>query len=212
MANYLTFRLDASVDGATREAVVEFLNKRTESHCVCYEISDVTKKPHYQGWMYTNLSKQTMSNYIKKRWPGATGTRRGRSSGKYSCVPVKKETYVGYTLKGTPTELPDIVSGQLPIGYDLEAEHRKWWSNQASTVPASVHVVEEGIDVFTGYDWGDANVIDKRTIVVGWLCTKYSRRGQNSFLFKNYVNGILNETCPEHKAEFIRQVAQSERW
>lgn len=212
MAQMLTFRVD-EVEGVTRASVQEFVSKNSTSHCICYEISDVQQKPHYQGWIVTELSIQTMQNRIKKQWPAVKGASRGRGSGKYSCAKVRKDTYQAYCLKGTPTELPDIVSGVLPVGYDLEAEHRKWWSNHASTSPRKVHIVEEGITVFSSREWpADFDVCAKRAEVCDWLKGKYQGRGQNSFLFKNYINGILNEVCEEHYQEFRRQVAYSDRW
>lgn len=212
MARQLTFRVDV-VEGVTRESVVEFVSSNSTSHCVCYEISEKTKKPHYQGWIWTDVTEQTMKNRIKKKWPAVAGKQRGRSSGKYSCAPVRKSTYEAYCLKGTESELPDIVTGQLPMGYDLEAEHRKWWSQYASSIPKSVHVVEEGIEVFSSKEWpSDYDVCAKRGEVCDWLKSKYSGRGQNSFLFKNYINGILNEVCQEHYQEFRRQIVYADRW
>lgn len=212
MARHLTFRVDA-IEGVTRESVREFLTANSTSHCVCFEISDKTQKPHYQGWMWTDWTGVTIGKRMKEKWPSIVSHTRGRGKGKFSCAPVKKSTYMSYCLKGTSTELPDIVSGQLPVGYDLEAEHRKWWSQHASACPKDVHIVEEGITVFTSAGWpDDYDVCAKRREVLEWLMGKYKGRGQNSFLMKNYINGILNEVCPTHREEFIRQVAHAERW
>lgn len=212
MARQLTFRLDV-VEGVTRESVVAFVTRNSASHLVVHEISEKTHKPHYQGWIWTDVTEQTMKNRIKKQWPAVASTQRGRGTGKYSCAPVRKQTYEAYCLKGTETDLPDIVSGQLPIGYDLESEHRKWWSQYASSSPKKVHIVEEGIAVFSSREWPrDVDIFVKRREVLEWLLDKYSGKGQNSFLMKNYINGILNEVCPEHREEFIRQVVYSERF
>lgn len=214
MANKFTFRLD-DVEGVSRESVKAFLSRYAEAHCVCFEISDKTKKPHYQGWVYTNLSSQTMANRIKEAWPAVKSTKRGRSTGKYSCAKIRKDTYEAYCLKGTPTELPDIVSCQNTIeGYDIESMHRQWWSQHASTPSKNVHVVEEGITVFRSYEWSCSSddMIAKRLEVAKWLSIKYAGKGKNTFLFKNYINGILSEVDESYNEQFCAQIAYSDRW
>ncbi len=232
MANLYTFRVDELestevvekdvdgnevtrvIPGVTRESVVSFLSALGCKHVVCREISDVTKKPHYQGWVYLDLSKQTYANRIKKQWPIVCGAKRGRSSGHYSAAEVRKDTYKAYCLKGTPTEQPDVVSMQLaPFEeLDIPAMHRQWWSNQASTVPKHVHIVEEGIEVFKAYEWSSDDMGAKRMDVALWLSNKYSGRGKNSFLFKNYINGILSEIDQDYNKQFCQQIAYTDRW
>lgn len=215
MANHYTFRVD-EVDGVTRDGIISFLTKMNCRHVVAYEISDVTKKPHYQGWVYSDLSIQSWQNKIKQQWPAVRGAGRGRSSGHYSCAPVRKDTYIGYCLKGTSTDLPDVVSMQLaPFEtLDVPSIHRQWWSQQASTTPKKVHVVEEGIAVFRSHDWGHLHddMCAKRAEVAEWIINKYEGRGQNSFLIKNYINGILCVTDPDYKKQFINQLAYTDRW
>lgn len=212
MANYLTFRVD-EVDGVTRESVCSFLTENVGCHVVCFEISDKTKKPHYQGWVRTDLSSQTFANRIKKRWPAVCSNQRGKSTGKYSAAPVRKESYASYILKGTPTELPDIVSKQLPPFevLDVESLHRKWWSQHVSTAPKAVTIVEEGIEVFAHHVWHESQV-HNRLEVAHWLSEKYKGKGKNSFLFKNYINGILSEVNPSYNQEFCRQLAEANYW
>lgn len=215
MSNYYTFRVD-EVEGVTRETVRKFLSDNVGRHCVCYEISDVTKKPHYQGYVYTDMSVQTMQNRIKAKWPSVKGVRRGRSTGHYSCAVVKKDTYVGYILKGTCTELPDIVSMQLGVGEELDVEsiHRDWWSRTATCAPKKVHIVEEGVAVFNSYEWGSSHddMYAKRQAVAEWIVNKYEGRGLNSFLIKNYINGILCVTDSEYKKQFVKQLAWCDKW
>ena len=215
MSKHYTFRVD-EVEGVTRESVISFLCKHFPRHVVCYEISDITKKPHYQGWVYTDLSTQTAQNRIKSQWPSVRGTTRGRSSGRYSIAPVRKDTYEAYCLKGTPTDLPDIVSMQLAHGEELDvaAIHRQWWSQQASTSPKQIHIVEEGISIFQSYAWkcSDDDFAAKRMEVATWLSNKYAGRGKNSFLFKNYINGILSEVDEDYNKYFCQQIAYDTRW
>lgn len=214
MANYLTFRVD-EVEGVTRESIKAFVEKYSVSHCVCYEISDKTKKPHYQGWIRTDVTSQTMGNRIKAQWPAVVSNKRGKSSGKYSSAPVRKESYQYYCLKGTPTELPDIVTRTNTLDdFDVESIHRKWWSQYASTQPKNVHIVEEGIEVFKSFEWSCSpdDLAMKRLEVAKWLSIKYAGKGKNSFLFKNYINGILTEVDESYNDQFCSQIAYSERW
>ena len=209
MSNLYTFRVD-EVEGVTRETIVSFLGKMSCRHVVVREISDVTKKPHYQGWVYSDLSIQSWQNKIKQQWPNVRGTTRGRSSGHYSCAVVRKDTYKSYCLKGTPTELPDVVSMQLAAfeEIDIAGLHRQWWSQQASTSPKKVHIVEEGIEVFRSRDWSyGVDHIEKRREVAEWIINKYEGKGVNSFLVKNYINGILCVVDTSYKQQYIDQLA-----
>lgn len=149
------------------------------------------------------------------KWPAAKGSKPGRSNGSYSCSPVRKDTYERYILKGTPTELPDVVSMQLaPYQViDIDAEHRQYWSSNPSTSSSRVvHIVEEGIALFGDYDWQGVDMYQKRMIVARWLSEKYRGKGKNSFLFKNYINGILTCVDSDYDREFCRQVAESINW
>lgn len=210
-----TFRVD-EVDGVTRESVISFLAELGCRHVVCREISDITKKPHYQGWVHLSCGQQTYANRIKKRWPSVCSSKRGRSSGHYSAAPVRKPTYEQYCLKGTTTELPDIVSMQLgpSESIDVQSIHRQWWSHQASASPRKTHLVEEGISVFSSYEWSCDNddMIAKRAEVARWIIDKMKCRGLNSFLIKNYINGILCVTDSEYEKQYIDQIVYSERW
>lgn len=209
-----TFRVD-EVDGVTRDSVKQFLAKFGGRHVVCYEVSDVTKKPHYQGWVELSLSQQTWQNRIKDAFPAVRGSTRGRGNGKYSAAIVRKDTYEHYILKGTPTDYPDVVSMQLAIGehLDIESIHRQWWSRHASTAhEKKVHIVQEGIEVFRSTDWGTDDIHAKRAVVLKWIMNKYEGKGHSSFLFKNYLNGILNVVSPDHSEEFERQIVYADKW
>lgn len=215
MSKQFTFRVDA-IEGVTRESIKSFLSELACNHVVAYEISDKTKKPHYQGWVWTDLSNQTLQNRIKTAWPSVKGVTRGRTSGKYSAAPVRTDTWEAYCLKGTPTELPDVVSAQLaPFEtLDIDNIHRQWWSKQASAPPRAQHIVQEGIAVFQSYEWSSYpdDMLAQRKEVAEWLINKYEGKGINSFLMKNYINGILCVTTPEYKKQYIDQLAYTDRW
>lgn len=226
MANYLTFRIDElpattiDVDGkhvecpaVTRESVVSFLHKNVGAHCVAYEISDKTQKPHFQGWVYTDLSKQTLANRIKSTWPQVKGAR-GRSKGKYSCAPVRKpESYPLYVLKGTREHVADIVSMQLRLDevIDLEASHRQYWSRDTSSVPKNMHVVDEAIEFYNHYPWGhdQQDPLSKRTAVCEFIVRRLIETKKTShdvYRTRTWVNSVCNQCDPEFRQIFVAEV------
>lgn len=212
MANYFTFRVDA-LPSVTRDSIITFFSNLSVRHLVVHEISDVTKKPHYQGWLYTDLSNQSMQNRIKKAWPEVTSTKRGRSSGHYSCAPVRKDTYKEYCLKGTATELPDVVSMQLAPFEEIDIPdiHAKWWAAREADAPR-LTIVQEGIAHFNVQNMSGFYNHDKRRRVAEWLVNRFAGRGVNSYLLKNYINGILCVVDADYKEQYIAQLADTERW
>lgn len=209
-----TFRLDEDVEGVTRESVKEFLQSLNCIHVVAYEISDKTKKPHYQGWVRIDCTYATWGNKIKDRWPQLRERKqKGRKQGAYSGAPVRQQTYYDYIKKGTRDAVADIVSYMLPIGeaLDLEGAHHRWWAYQAAALENKVTIVEEGIAAFAEQEFGD-DMHEARIVVARWLVNKGIGRAMNSFLYKNYINGILCGVSSQYKESFIRQLAETDRW
>lgn len=216
-----TFRLDAEcegVRGATHERVRQFLQSLNCAHVVAYELSDEKKKWHYQGWVRHSMSYQKWTSLIKETWPDVIGSgrgRRGTTTGKYSGAEVRKESYYDYVLKGTASCEAEVVSYLLPPGQilDLTGAHRRWWSYQAAALEKKVTIVEEGITVFRDcLELSSDDMHHNRTLVATWLVNKHLGKGMNSFLYKNYINGILCGVSQEYKALYIRQLAETDRW
>lgn len=209
-----TFRIDEDVEGVTRESVKEFLEALNCIHVVAYEISDKVGKPHYQGWVRIDCTYNTWGKKIKERWPQLQERKaKGRKQGAYSGAPVREKVYYDYVLKGTKEATADIVSAMLPIGetLDLKGTHQRWWAYQAAALEKKVTLVEEGIAAFTEYEFSD-DMQEARTVVAKWLVNKGIGKAMNSFLYKNYINGILCGVSSQYKELFIRQLADTERW
>lgn len=209
-----TFRLDEDVEGVTRQSVKEFLQSLNCVHVVAYEISDKTQKPHYQGWVRIDCTYATWGNKIKDRWPDLQKRKeRGRKQGAYSGAPVRLPVYYDYVLKGTRETPADVVSMMLPIGetLDLVGIHQRFWAYQSAALEKKVTIVEEGIAAFTEYEFGD-DMYEARTVVAKWLVNKGIGKAMNSFLYKNYINGILCGVSSQYKESFIRQLAETDRW
>lgn len=221
MANYLTFRVDelpaTIIQGVhyppvNRETVLSFLHKYVGAHCVVYEVSDKTQKPHYQGWVYTDLSKETLANRIKATWPQVKGTR-GRSKGHYSCVRVAKpESYPLYVLKGTREHVADIVSMQPRIGetIDLEASHRQYWSRDTSVIPKNMHVVDEAIEFYNHYTWGpDEDSLSRRAVICEYIVRRLvdtKKTSHDTYRTRTWLNSVCNQCDPEFRQIFISEV------
>lgn len=215
MANLFSFRVD-EVEGVTRESIKNFVTKNSEKHVVCYEISDITKKPHYQGWVRTSLSQQVFRNRIKLQWPSVCGTVKGRSNGKYSTAPVKKENeYQAYIFKGTKTSLPDVVSMQLSIGESIDVEkiYREYWRRNEELRDgrgAVQHIVDMAIEHFKNFVWGTQDFFLKRKIISEYMLQQLSESKSRTLgvhIFRGYLNRIcLSVAGDEWRQEFLSDV------
>lgn len=212
---YYTFRVD-ELEGVTRSRVKSFLDGGDcGTHCVVFEISEKTAKPHYQGWVHTDLGEQTWRSRIKKAFPECVSKRKGRSSGKYSTSPVKDmETYMLYCMKGTAVDLPDIVSMQAAVGeeIDVAAMHRQYWSHpkHTSTSEKKYHVLEEAIQYFTSHMWRNGiDEYEKRELVVGWFMRRCveKNKGINSFLIRSYSNTVIASLDPDSYQFICKEIA-----
>lgn len=213
----VTKKLLYKAGSVSRESVKSFLLRNSSAHCVCYEISEKTKKPHYQGWAYTDCSEQTWKNRIKAEWPGLKGTKRGRGTGKYSGAPVRNmDSYRLYVLKGTPTELPDVVTCQFQVNEELDIEgcHRLFWSQRTSVDTVrerEQHVVDDAISFFQNYAWGDGeeDVRYRRNKVCVWLVQRMKELGKksyDSFRTRTWLNAICISLFSEFEELFISEV------
>lgn len=222
MSRLVTFRVD-ELGVITHDRIKSFLSTHTGQHCVAFEVSDKTQKPHYQGWAFTDLNHQSWCNLIKKEFPEVTvGATRGRGKGHYSGAPVRKdlrEHYHPYICKGTKDLMPRIISSQFSVSEtelnDFAAIHAKYWDRFSTTSRhKAIHMVEKGIEVFSNHAWlcDEHDYSAKRMEVAMWLSTEYNGKGKNSFLFKNYINGILTCCSEAYNKEFCRQLAECDRW
>lgn len=217
-----TFRLDVCSPLITDARVKEFLAKHTGSHCVAFELADKTKKAHYQGWIDVELNHQNLGNLVKKEFPEVKeGAAKGRGKGHYSVAPIRKsiDEVHRYTCKGTVRLMPKIVSSQFTVEEhdtfaDFKKHHDDYWAIWGDVVDKKRQgeVVMRGIEHFKNYEYVDNSFLTKRYAVAEWLSKEYAGKGKNSFLFKNYINGILTETCEAYNREFCRQIAESDRW
>lgn len=98
--NKYTFRLDV-IDQVTEENTftrIQECMKRFDRCCISYEIAEKTKKPHYQGIVYSDLKYETYKAYCNKFFPEWKGEGRGNGSSRSFAV-VKQDTYEAYVCK-----------------------------------------------------------------------------------------------------------------
>jgi hypothetical protein len=205
------------VPGVSVQSIQQFMSELGCRHLIVREIAEDTKKLHYQGFVWLDCSYVTWTNKIKARWPFVKG-ERGRSRGLYAGAPVRlEERYYRYICKGqSATQGPDVITSQFGSfeEFDVSSWHRAWWSSEGASTSKKQHIVEEGIARFSSYDWSCDNddLLQKRREVTEWVIDKYKGRGENTFLIKNYVNGILCFSDTNYKRAYINQIAECERW
>lgn len=76
-----------------REAIVEY-----PKYIISYEIAKKTKKPHYQGIIFTTCKNETYKKRLEKLFPEWKGTRGGKC-GLRSFAPVKEDSWEVYIVK-----------------------------------------------------------------------------------------------------------------
>lgn len=215
--NLFTFRLD-EIGDISREQVKQFLSQKTSRHVVSYEISEKTQKPHYQGWVYVDCSRQVFQNRIKDNWPIIkVNGRKGPGNGKYSCAIVKNyDNYVKYCLKGTKSSLPDIVSMQLGINetLDVAEKHREFWAERQivqETYRKEQHIVDRAVEYFQNYSWDDEEqkYVEYRRIKVSkYIITELKRTSKSQisgFAIRNWANAVCLQIDPDFEAFFLAE-------
>lgn len=144
--NVFTIRVDILKED-TKERLLKVLEATTK-HFVAYEISDVEKKPHYQGVVYTPMAEHAFRKIILDFIPEVKGTKRGRPAkeegkdGKYSCKPVKDlDDYSKYVCKGADSaSLPVVLSNNLWSDEEVKELHRRRHEEQAKKALAKKKV------------------------------------------------------------------------
>lgn len=203
-----TFRVD-ELEGITRQGIVEFLSKHTGRHVVCREISEKTKKPHYQGWVEHSTDIQTFRLALKKAFPILASTKRG-GDGSYSLALIKKEDYKRYILKGTRESRPDIVSMQLAPNetIDIAREYAEFWRVKDSIVEKEnkSHWVHDAVKHFEHYEWFDE--FNKHRIICEYVVDYQlsEKISLDVFRTRSYVNYICARIDKGFKEDFIREV------
>lgn len=209
MANTYTLRVDA-VEGITRDKIINFCKSSGfVDHVVVYEVSTQTQKPHYQGYVTTDIKHQAYQKRVIKAFPEvvATGCRGGR--GMYSAGVVKDvDAYHRYIMKGTSTSPPDVVSSSIQLNL-----HELWEASQtaevakkrrdASTVDKTKHIVQRGIEHFKMVEWScDTDERRKQSEVFYWVANDMRDAGKlhDDFLVCKYINSILIGVSPESLA------------
>lgn len=206
MANTYTLRVDA-VEGITRDKIISFCKSvGFVDHVVVHEISSETQKPHYQGYVTTDIKHQAYQKRVIKAFPEvvATGCRGGR--GMYSAGVVKDaDSYHRYLMKGTPSSPPDVVTSSIQLNLDElwkasqtaeEAKKRR----DTSKIDKTKHIVQRGIDHFKMVEWPrHYDERRKQSEVFYWVANDMRDAGKlhDDFLVIKYINSILIGVSPE---------------
>lgn len=203
-----TFRVD-ELEGITRQGIIHFLSTYTGRHVVVREISEKTKKPHYQGWVEPLSDIQVFRKEMLKAFPVLRSTKRG-GDGSYSLAEIKKKEYKRYILKGTPEERPDIVSMQLATNesIDVDREHAEYWRVNAVVVKKENkgHWIHDAVEHFRHYEFVDA--CSKRRIITEYVVDYQlsEKISLDVYRTRGYVNFICARIDKEFREDFICEV------
>lgn len=136
MANVYAVRFHLGDDA--RDRVIALCERTGGSYVIARETD--ASRPHYQGWIRTDIKEGTLRPRIKKAFPECVGNK-GYSLGKVRDF----ESYSRYVLKGTKEEVADVVCYcglQITPEY-LANEHRAYWSKAEKPGKSNRAIVEE---------------------------------------------------------------------
>lgn len=214
MANLFTFRVDV-LEGVTHESMKSFLATYTTKHVIAHEISDLVKKEHYQGWIYTDLKKQNFALKIKSTWPILKGRVGGRG-GKYSVAAIKNfQNYQRYVCKGKKNNPPNIAFKQIGIDeiIDTDELHRQYWAYEnidENGQSKPVHIYDKSIEHFENYSWNEEDdTLTRRSIIAKYMLSEMklnSNKQINSYGFRNWLNAITLRLVPSYEEFLLAEV------
>lgn len=201
MPEYYSLRLDER-DGVSRDRVIDFCRKGGyDEYIVVHELASVTGKPHFQGYVRTDVRPQAYQKRVINAFPELVARGGSGKRGGYSAAPIKDiDAYRRYIMKGTATAVPDVVITSIQLSLDeLWRESRKVEDKKAQRAACGDDetIFGRGIahfrDVAANWDSGMSQD-DKHREVCRWLLRDYvdRKKAPNDFLIRSYITGILN--------------------
>lgn len=181
MSNVYALRIHELAD-SVRNRLIHLLEGIPGSYVVAREIE--AERPHYQGWIRTEIKPQALRVRLKKAFPECVGNRA------YSLKAVKDfEAYSRYILKGTRSTQPDIVAYQgLALSPEYIAnEHRAYWSRAEKASKSNRSVIEE-VHAWAVEEARERSV--SRRDLAEYACGLIASRKKPINTF--YVRGVIN--------------------
>jgi len=201
MSQYYSLRLDER-DGVSRDRVIDFCRKGSyDEYVVVHEVASVTGKPHFQGYIKTDVKPQAYQKRVIAAFPELVARGGSGKRGGYSAAAIKDiEAYRRYIMKGTSTSLPVVIVSSIQLSLEeLWSEARKVEDKKAQRAASGddESIFGRGVAHFrdVAKNWSDCLSQDeKHREVCRWLLRDYVERKKapNDYLIRSYITGILN--------------------
>lgn len=213
MAMY-ALRLDER-DGVSSERVRDFLRSGGyDEYVVVHEVAKETGKPHFQGYVITEVKLRAYQARVRVAFPELVGKK-----GTYAASEVKDPlAYKRYIMKGTADEPPVVVASSIQLCIDdlwkesrvvEEDKARKGKDRRGEAPEKSVYERCLAAMRCISETWSDdMHVSSMHRAVATWVVQDHvdRRKPINNFLVSNTVLGIvaaLNHRAKEDIVEAI---------
>lgn len=177
--------------------LISLLDKLDASYVIAREHE--ANRPHFQGWIRTEMVIGTLRVKVKTAFPEAVGNKG------YSLKKVKDfERYQRYTLKGTIQQHPDVVC-MRGIGLDtqyVEQQYAEYWKQNVAIVRSTQTLIAAGIDW-----WSKAHEPTRRDLAK-FICDTLVERNKeiNVFKVRNIMNSIVYQMSPTHQEILLDEI------
>lgn len=208
-----TFRIDVlseikDIEERIKSALIDF-----SKYAIAFEISEVEKKPHYQGIVFSSQSSETYKKKMENAFPEWKG-KRGDKCGKRSFAPVKElSSYQSYIFKDNDVRFilgySDEEIASIP---KWEKDVKKFKQKQKNEKQSWFLTLYEHCKTFnidahsSGEDYADA-IIDAYETKLGcepndFQLKCYAKSLQRHFIYVQYADN------PRHIAAYRRMRAR----
>lgn len=206
MATTIAIRIH-DIDDTTRSKIGNFLATIAGSYCISRETYECIR-PHFQGWIRTDIKLQALRERLYRAMPEIRGTGKGRGNSAYSLAAVRDaDRYKFYILKGSPTELPDIV---FRSGYDISQDdinrmHEEYWKTRTTSNASEKRTVTTRIlDWSKDQSFEGMTTYDIEDVVGSKVIEEYIKA--DKLMMLHQMNGLYNlvmcKVSPGYKRDF----------
>lgn len=198
-ANIYTFRVHEKTEDVAsfRARIIDFLAKLDGSYVICREVD--ANRPHYQGWVRTELKLQALRKRVKTAFPEIRGNED------YSIGKVKEfDRYQRYTVKGTITSEPDVVC-MLGHGIDREyilTQYAEFWKQNVTIVRSSQTIMS------AAKEWWEKAEAPTRRDLAAYICDVLTERNKdlNIYKIRNIINAVIYSCDPTGREVVLDEI------
>jgi len=181
------------LDETIRHKLGSFLDSISGSYVIARETYECMR-PHFQGWIRTETLIPALRERLYRAMPEIRGRGKGRGNAVYSLSHVRDiDRYQYYILKGSPTELPDIIfrSGVALSSDDITVMHKKYWESKTETTSnAKRNTTQTLIDWVKEQSFDDMQEYQVRQIIGDKIIAEYIRT--EKLMMTHQMSGVYN--------------------